>query len=257
MLQVERMQRIQNIINDKNFISVDDLCEEFNVSKATIRRDLNELENEGKIIRTHGGAIGNSNLKEIDETPYSVASKVSLEEKKRIGIAAAKHINPGNSVIFDSGTTVIKAAERLVTTTKQEFIAATHDLIVAMELSKNPNIDLTVVGGTKRKGFYALTGHLTQYMLSKMQVDVAFMGFDALSPQLGCMNFCSEEVTLKKQIIKISKQKIVLCDHTKFSSVAQFVVCGFNDIDLIITGKELDNQIVDQIKSLGVKLELV
>lgn len=256
MLQIERIQKVQDIINVKNFVTVDELCGTLNMSKATIRRDLKELENKGKIIRTHGGASAAA-IKNVVETPYTVTSKLNDEEKTRIGIAAAKHVNQSNSVIFDSGTTVVKAAEQIAATVKHEVIAATHDLVVAMELSKNENINLTVVGGTKRKGFYALTGYFTQYMLGKMQADIAFIGFDALSPQFGCMNFCSEEVTLKKQIIKSSKQRIVLCDHTKFNSVAQFVVCDFSDIDLIITGIELDEIIAEQITAQGTKLELV
>ena len=257
MLQYERFKNIQEITISKKFVTVDELCEMLKMSKATIRRDLKILEKEGKITRTHGGAASDKVEKEIEETPYSITSKININEKTRIGIAAANHIKAGSNVIFDAGTTIIKAAEKLALNIDYEVMATTHDLKVALELSKNESIKLTIAGGTRRKGFYVVTGYFTQYMLDKMHFDMAFLGFDALSPQLGCMTCSVEEVALKKIINKSSSYKIALCDHTKFLSQAQFVVCDLSEINLIITGKELDEKIAKQILEMGIKLELV
>lgn len=206
------------------------------------------------MARTYGGAVsltaGTSN-----EPPFKVKKNFYTEEKMRIAEAACKYIKQGETILLDSGTTVLGMVKHLAS--EKNIMVATNDLIIATELAKNSEIDLTVIGGGLRKHFYTLIGFFTQMMLKEIHVDKLFLGVDAVDLKHGFMNYSVEEVPIKKLMIEAAKEVIVLCDHSKFESIAFLNICPINRVNRIITGKEINPEILNSIKEMDIEIETV
>ena len=255
MKKVNRIALIRSQLHTEGIVSIDELETLLQTSKATVYRDLKELEELGELKCTRGGAVSVSRRTHQE---LSYADKIDLfkEEKVRIAEEALKYIHPRDTIILDSGTTVLELA-RLIAKQQEEYYIATNDILTARVLSENSDISLTVLGGLLRKDHFSLNGYFTESMISQMHADTAFVGADAVDLGIGFMNFSVEEIQPKKLMIKASKRRIFLCDHTKFDSIAFVNICPFSDADLIITGKETRQEIVDELKALGTQVILV
>ena len=139
----------------------------------------------------------------------------------------------------------------------KNLMIATNDLHIALDLSANQDINLIVIGGESRKNHFSLLGYFSERMVSEMHADTTFIGIGAIDVKHGLMDFTTDEVKVKQAMINASRETIVLCDHTKFESVAFIRVCQLSEIDRIITGKELDASICSQLKEAGIDVVLV
>jgi len=254
ILQFERFRIITDCINQNNSATVSHLSLMLKQSKATIRRDLNALAELNQIMLTRGGAVMIPS--QTNTEPLLQERKVlHTEEKNRIARAALQMIDPGEIILLDSGTT-IQALGTLVGDIPN-ITVATNDLYIANALANSKNVDLTVIGGKLRQGYYNLTGYFTQMILNEIRADKAFIGVDGVDAKFGFMNYNMEEIPVKKLMIEQAKAAIVLCDHSKFESVGLIHICKFDKIDKIITGKEIDQEILNSIKQLGIDIVTV
>ena len=253
MLPAERLKMVLDVVNEMKVVTIEDLCYQLAVSKATVRRDLKELEQNNKIIRTHGGALSFGDHGPY-EPPFRVKSKWNIEEKQRIAEVACRYINPGEAIILDSGTTTLELAKKI--TMIENLTVITNDLIIAMELSQYQNINLIVIGGKLKKDFYTLTGIFAEMVLKNIRADKYFIGADAVDRELGLMNYNTEEIPIKKLMIASAKKRYALCDHSKFEGVAVANICSFECIDQIITGTEIDPEILKKFTNTGVEIEI-
>ncbi len=253
MLQEERLQRIEELLKQKKFCSINDLAIDFVISKATVRRDLKILEERHKLRITRGGAtiVGSGTAQ---EPPYGVKKSTNYDEKIRIGKKARDYINNGETVIIDTGTTTLQVAASIGQI--KNITIATNDLMVACQLANNIDIDLTIIGGMVRKNYFTTIGYLAQYALEHINADKAFLGVDAIDLKKGCMITNMDEIAEKKMILKAAKSKIVVCDHSKFEGVAFMDFCSLKEIDMIITGRELDEKIYASFIEAGINLVL-
>jgi DeoR/GlpR family transcriptional regulator of sugar metabolism len=254
MLAAERLQMILDEINRSGVVTIDSLCAQFNVSKPTIRRDLKRLEALNKISRTHGGALSRFKGTAFDP-PFQIRKEWYIEEKGRIAEAAIDYIHNHETIILDSGTTTLELAKRLGS--RKKVIIATNDIAIAMELADKKNIDLILIGGALRKDFYTLIGSFTETMLQNIRVDKVFLGADSIDLDLGFMNYNLEEIPVKRLMLKAAKEKIVLCDHSKFETIAFAKICSFDEIDRLVTGKEINPEIHRRLVECNLKVELV
>lgn len=254
MLPEERLSEIKNTIDSKKACSIIELSEMFGISKATVRRDLKALADKDMIRLTRGGAMSLTSGTTYDP-PYALKKGVNLEEKKRIASRAAELVKDGETLVLDSGSTTAELARTLKGSKKVTI--ATNDLIIAYELASVKDIDLTFIGGSIRKNFFASHGYFAQMALEQINADKIFLGLDALSIDKGCMVTNMEELLIKKLMLASAKQRIAVCDHSKFSNVAFLKLCDLSQIDLIITGRELDESIYGRLKSEGINVELV
>ena len=138
-----------------------------------------------------------------------------------------------------------------------QLYIATNDLKSAMVLTQFPSIDLMVLGGSLRRDHYSLNGYFTETMIGQIHADKVFLGVDAIDPNIGFMNFSAVEVKSKKMMMDASYEKIVLCDHSKFERIAFVNICRFEDIDLIITGKEASPDTLHTFEDRGVTIMTV
>jgi DeoR family fructose operon transcriptional repressor len=254
ILQAERFQMIEDLVNNNNVVTIKELCEKLRISKASVRRDLKILEERMKLIRAHGGAISISQGTSM-EPPFKVKKDYHLDEKERIAEAAVKLIKPGETILLDAGTTTFELAKKLLNF--KNLIVATNDIAIAMELSKNSNLTLIVIGGILKKEYYTLTGIFSEMILKEIRVDKSFIGTDAVDVDFGIMNFNMEEVPVKRLMINAAKEKIVLCDHSKFKNVAFINICHLDKIDKFITGKDIDQNILKKLQDKDIDITVV
>ena len=254
MLQAERLELIREYLVANKYASISELAEAFGTSPATIRRSLKELEEKRVVEIIRGGATlrGYGNT---FEHPYSIKRKRNETEKKRIANYAASLVPANSSIYLDASSTVREMTDFLHK--KQGISVCTNDVLIAGDLSSASNMVVMVTGGVLRQGFYSLSGYFTDQFISSTQVDYAFMGIDAISQINGLMLTNTEEVGIKQKLANHSGELIVLADHEKFDHTAFIKAWDFSAVTMVITGKELSNDVYTTFCDLGLKIKRV
>lgn len=254
MLKEQRHCAILDELNKSGYASIPALSAALHISRSTIRRDILDLEAMGKLRRTRGGAAA-FEQRPADEPSFDARQISEQDEKQRIAMAALSLVKPNETLILSGGTTVHEFARTL--NSVSPLYVATTDLMSAVDLSKFLNVELTIIGGTVRHRHYNVVGYFTESMIRQIHADKAFVGVDAIDFDIGLMNFSSEDITVNRMIMEASKQVIILCDHTKFSAIAFANICAFNEIDILITGKEAAPENVRRLEEMGITVLLV
>jgi DeoR/GlpR family transcriptional regulator of sugar metabolism len=254
MLKEERYQKIVDLVNRKNAVTVDEICERFHISQSTVSRDLQRLNQAGKLLKTHGGAISNSTGLST-EPSFTYRKKQFMEEKQRIAKKAVEYIQPGETIILDSGTTTFWMAEFLGEI--ENLSIWTNDLFLALELLNHENIEVTMLGGKLRRKYFNAMGALTNQLIQNIHIDRFFVGVDAINVDGGLMVYSIEEAELKRSMIEKSKETIVVCDHSKFEKMALMSICSIKNVQKVITGKETDGKAIDLIRKLNINVDVV
>ena len=248
MLHEERIVVLKEYMLQNRFAKINDLKDLMNVSKATVRRCLIQLENDGFLQTTRGGAVIASNGV-LFEQPYYMKRDTNAAEKARIAQKACEMIGDNLSIFLDSGTTIERMCPFL--SRPQNLMVATNDIQIASELKDNTNMTVTVIGGLLRKNFYTLTGMYAELILNEMRFDYAFISSDTICENGGLMITNPEEVQIKRLVAKSASKLIVLADHSKFEKTSFLSVCGLDDIDVVITDNKLDDGLYERYRELG------
>ena len=210
---------------------VADLAASFGVSEMTVRRDLGTLAREGKIERVRGGA-----LNAAGEPPFEETAVERLEEKDRIGAAAARLVQDGQTVMIDIGTTTLQAARHLH---GRPITVVTSSLAVYEELVPDPAIELILPGGLVRRNYRSLVGVLAEDTLRQLQADICFLGTSAVDGGLGVWDSTMIEVPIKRAMIDASDRVALLADAEKFGSAGLVRVCDAVALDAVVTNAPL------------------
>jgi DeoR/GlpR family transcriptional regulator of sugar metabolism len=254
-VKAKRLQGILKYINDNNTVSLSELCKEFKASPATMRRDLQELENNAQIERIRGGAKSLITRQKY-EPPFTQRQNMNLAEKQRIAQYAFSLINDNDAIILDSSTTVCELAKLLAVSDK-DVTVITNDAMIAFIIAPHPEIELIFVGGYIRPGFFTSMGMFAESMWKQLHADKLFLGVDAIHPVDGILNYRTEEISCKRLMLNSSKRSIVLCDHTKFSSTAVLQISPLHRIDEVITGVELEDKYIEPFIDTGLRITRV
>lgn len=230
MFQIERQEQIINYINQAQKANTNELAEKFNVSAVTIRRDIDMLAADGRIIKTHGGAIAVAQSLKA-EIPYSLKAEHNQDAKKRIGITAARYINDGDIIILDSGSTTLEIAKNI---SQKNVTVVTDDIKIAMELSCKENITVIVCGGTLSDPVYTLTGNNATDFFSRLHVNKTFLGCDAVDLDFGISNRTYEEVDIKSAMIQAADEIIMVTDNSKLDKKVFCHLCDISAINKLI-----------------------
>lgn len=233
MFQIERQERILEYINANTKANTNELAEYFSVSKVTIRRDIEALDAQGLIVKTHGGAI--SVAKNLHhEIPYAFKAERNQDSKKRIGVVAARYIEEGDIIILDSGSTTLEIAKNIV---QKNVTVVTDDIKIAMELSDKDNVTVIVSGGTLNDSVYTLTGNNAIEFFSRLHVNKTFLGCDAVDLEFGISNRTYEEVDIKAAMIRAADEVIMVTDSSKLGRKVFCQLCDLSAIDKVIIDK--------------------
>lgn len=251
MFQIEKQKKILDYVNKTKKATVIELSEYLGVSKVTIRRYLNELENKGLIFKTHGGALSMDN--DLNhEIPYESKVDLNSSQKEKIGAAAAKLIEEGDVIILDAGSTTLEIATHLE---NKNVTVITNDIKIAMELASRPNVKLIITGGTVHKHVYTVIGSETEAFINKIHVNKTFLGADAINMEFGITNRTLEEASVKKAMIKAGEQTILVADYSKFNKKAFADVCSLDGIDTLVIDK-LDEDYQEAFNKKGIDVIL-
>jgi DeoR family transcriptional regulator of aga operon len=254
MFPEERRREILAILHHDGRCLVGDLARVLAVSEVTIRQDLDALEQEGLLRRTHGGAILSEKLGL--ERPFQVEESARRDEKQRIARAAIDLVSDGDTLILDVGTTVTEAA-RLLAAEKTRPIVFTNGLNIAAILEANPDVTTVVTGGTLRAKQHSLVNPFGQLILDRIHADLAFIGANGIESEHGVTNVNSAEAEIKALFIKAARRRVVLADSTKVGKVALAKVADVKDIDTLITDHEADPRELDLLREHGLEVVLV
>lgn len=228
---MSRLSDISTMLQERGFQSVNALAEAFAVDTSTIRRDLERLQEQGLVRRTHGGAVPNS-----DEPGHSVKLDVRAGEKRAIGIAMADRIHEGQSILLDGGSTTLEVARALH---HDRLTVVTHDLRIGLEVAKKPNLNLVFVGGELLPNGYAMWGPTSIQQIETMRVNVAVFGAGHVLED-GIYSTSSYEIELKRKMRSIAAEAFFVADSSKFGRDALFKVFGFEDFTAGISDSTLD-----------------
>ncbi|MCG7496430.1 DeoR/GlpR family transcriptional regulator [Vibrio sp. Of7-15] len=253
MKQTKRHQEIIDLVQKHGYVSTDDLVERFNVSPQTIRRDLNELADENKIRRHHGGAtIPSSSV----NTAYNARKVMQLGEKDSIAQALAKHIPDGATLFIDIGTTP-EAVARALAESHKDLRIVTNNINVASILMGKDDFKVILAGGEVRNKDGGIVGEATLDFISQFRLDFGILGISGIDYDGSLLDFDYHEVRVKKAIIENSRSVFLAVDHTKFGRNAMVNLGNISEIHLLITNEEPPVEITAVLNEHDIAYEVI
>ncbi|WP_276352149.1 DeoR/GlpR family DNA-binding transcription regulator [Cohnella caldifontis] len=231
MFQLERQEKLLQYINKKKKANVQELSRMFDVSKVTIRRDLDELAGKGLVVKTHGGVLSTANNLSF-EIPSSSKFEANSAAKKKIGAAAAAAIDDGDIIVLDAGSTTLEIAKHLKS---KDVTILTNDIKIAMETAHKNGVKLVVSGGEiLNESVYTLVGGQAAEFFKKVHVNKTFLGCDAIDLQFGISNRTMQEVEVKRAMIDAADEVIVVTDGSKLNKKVFCFLCEISVIDKLV-----------------------
>ena len=253
--QQQRTHFILTSLQETGSVVVEDLAEQLKVSVVTIRRDLDQLEQQGLLQRTHGGAVS---IEPLFYEPFkkdrSFLDQVERQanEKRRIGRAAAAMILPGETIAITPGTTTAEIIRGLPLNGKITVVTNTAN--IPMELSKRKDVNVFVTGGHLHGEWFSLVGPTAIRSLENMLIHTMFVGADGVDPKWGVSCFSSDEAELNSTMVRLSRRHIAVVDHTKLNVVANYRICEIGILTTLITDTGATDEMIVPYQKLGVKV---
>ncbi len=248
-LPAERHRRIQEILHERRVVRVSSLSELMGVSEVTIRRDLEALERRGLLERTHGGAVPAQRLR--NEPTYLAAASAYPEEKRLIGHFAAALVEPGDTLYLNGGTTTPHVLRHLRTS---EVTVVTNSVAIALEAADR-EIELVLVGGHYRAPSNSLVGPFATDALRRTHATKAFIGVEGVSLSAGLTTPAALEAEIATLMIEQTRGRIVVvADHSKIGTVADFVIAPLVRADTLVVDAGIADDYVRDLTEAGVEV---
>ncbi|MCT9097059.1 HTH-type transcriptional regulator GlpR [Haloarchaeobius sp. HME9146] len=249
MLPAERKRKIVELVSAQDGCSVQELADHFGFSKATVRRDLQQLEDDGMIERSHGGAVPVTTVGR--EQTYGQREVQNLEEKMAIAARAVEEIVEGQVVCFDSGTTTMEVAKQ--TPKDGSVLTVTNSPLLALELGKDEN-EVKLTGGTLRERTRALVGPSAERFMERMNFDLLFLGTNAVDVEAGLTTPNEDEARIKEQMVGCAETVVLCADSTKLGDRSFVQFATLDDVDVFVTDAELTDEQREAFYAAGVRL---
>jgi DeoR/GlpR family transcriptional regulator of sugar metabolism len=248
-LAPRRLDNLRELIRGKGVIRVEEICSRLRVSPATVRRDLDQLEESGTIRRVHGGAV--SVESRLEEPLFDDKASIAAREKNRIAQAALQFVEAGDTIYLDGGSTVLELArllrDRTNLTVVTNFLRAAHELA-----GRGPR--LILIGGELRRLSQTMVGPLTRCILRELHVDKAFMGTIGLTLKEGMTTTDPGEAYTKELVMSQARQVILLADSGKAGKVAFARAGRLENVHVLVTDKGLDKIFAKELIKIGIKV---
>lgn len=248
MLKKERQAYILHQVNLHNKVLSSSLCQDIHVSEDTIRRDLQELAEEGKVIKVHGGALSHS----FSQVHFPSDGVYSQNAKKKIAQKAISLISNGMFVLTSGGTTILEMARSLPPQLKATFISGAIPAI--LEYMHHPNIDVILVGDRISKNSKITVGTEAIAKIRQMKVDLCFLGTNAIDFNHGITDNDWEVVQLKKAMMDSSQKVVCLTISEKVNTFQPIQIASLNKIDILITELSPEDPLLQPYVDAGIKV---
>jgi DeoR family transcriptional regulator of aga operon len=249
---LKRQERIVDFVNQRQRVSIEQICTEFEISEATARRDLEILTSLGKLSRFRGGAL--SMQPGVTELLVEARMHRQIEEKKRIAQTAANLVNDGETIFLGGGTTVLEVARRLIN--KKKLTVITNSMLVMKELAQAPDITLVSLGGVLHQPEMITIGHITDMALTQVRAEKVIVGILAIHPIYGLTNDYLPQTVTDRAILAIGKNVIVVADHTKCGKTSTSLVAPIRSIHTLVTDTGVDPDCIQTLRDQGVEVLL-
>lgn len=255
MLSELRQQEIMNLLESQGSVKTSALCEKFSISRETIRRDLESLEERNLVRRIHGGAM------KVAQAAYDIPSSYSAfdqrmqahgQKKQIVAWEAAKYIEDGRAIALDSGTTALELARALKTKKYCSLTVVTNSFPVASELTDTEGITLVLTGGIYRPEERAFASDLATLIFSKINIDILFLTTCGVSVERGITYQRIDEVVVQNKMMEASEKTIIIADSSKIGSNSVIKMCGIEKVSMIITDSEADPEQIEHLRSAGI-----
>ena len=246
----ERQKQILSLLTKQRSLSVAEIVEQFSVSEATARRDLETLASEGKLQRVHGGAIAVE--KAPPELPILERASEETDEKVRIGRATAGLIADKETVFLGSGTTVLEVAKNL--RDRKNLTVITNSLPVLNTLAGIKEITVISLGGMLRDSELSFIGHITEQALAEVRVDKVVMGTRGISLEHGLTNDYLQETLTDRAILKIGREVIIVADHTKVNRVSTVLLAPLEVMNIFVTDSLTEKKFIQSLKKQNINV---
>lgn len=250
MFGIERRSSLLSLLHDKKSITVQEAAARFDVTEETIRRDLRAMEAQGLLIRTHGGAVLADDINM--EASLEIREGINIKGKDSMGRLAASMVQNGETLFLDASTSALYVARHLKG--KKGLTVITNAERILLELAKCDDITLISTGGFLRKKSLSYVGRAAENAISSYHANKVFFSCKGFSPRLGATDSNEQESSLRKLMIKHSREAIFLCDHTKFDKVGYIATAQLDDINCLITDTQLPAGWENDFNDKGVKV---
>ena len=249
MLKPDRLAAILEQLANAGSVDVAQISATLAVSPATLRRDLDALQKQGLLVRTHGGAVANGVGLEL---PLRHRAARRQPQKQAIGRMAATLVPEGAVVGMTGGTTVTEVARALESSAG--ITVVTNALNIAAELVLRPSLHVVVVGGAARHASYELVGPAAELIVERYHLDISFIGADGLTLEEGCSTYDEMEAHTDHAFIRRARRTIVVADSTKLGKRTFARICGTREISDFVTDADADPGFLDRLRELGVNV---
>jgi DeoR family transcriptional regulator, aga operon transcriptional repressor len=252
----QRAKQILHLLLQNGTASVDELVQALGASAPSVRRDLARLEERNLVHRTHGGArlAGQMQYEPFRfDSSFHVRESRFTEEKRRIGIAAAELIREHDTVGFTAGTTPTQVARCI--RHRNSIHVVTNAVNIAMELSNQPALNVTLTGGTMRwAGAFSLTGPTAIEMLSGVFMDKVFIGACGVDAERGVTTIEPDEAAVFRAMVRQAKQVVVVADSSKIAMVSPALICPSSEIDILVTDNGIHPDALDALRTRDIEV---
>lgn len=248
MLTTHRKQLLLTRLKSEGKLVAKELSAEFGVSEDTIRRDLREMAQEGLLQRVHGGALPASPA----IVDFAGREEIRHEGKVAIGKLAASLIQPGQVVILDGGTTSREIARHLPPDLQVTIV--THSPTIAVELVEHKNAEVILLGGRLFKHSVVSVGAACFEAIGRIKADLFFMGVTGIHPQAGLTTGDYEEAAIKRALSVAAAETHILASAEKWNAASPYLVLGFTEVAGIITERDVEEDVLQSYRELGVNI---
>ncbi|HLO16632.1 MAG TPA: DeoR/GlpR family DNA-binding transcription regulator [Anaerolineales bacterium] len=246
----ERQKQILSLLTRQGRLSVAEIVAQFSISEATARRDLESLASQGKAQRVHGGVI--SMEQAPPELPVLDRKSEQMDEKARIGRAAAGLVADRETVFLGSGTTVLEVARNL--RDRKNLTVITNSLPVLNMLAGLKEITVISLGGMLRDSELSFIGHITEQALIEVHADKVFIGARGVSLEHGLTNDYLPETLTDRAIMKIGREVIIVADYSKINRVATALLAPLECMQTFVTDANTDKKFVEELKKQRIQV---
>ena len=246
----ERHKHILDCLARDGYVRVAEMAKELDVTTVTIRKDLKYLEEKKLLYRTHGSASPvNPQTQEVE---VREKEKIHIDEKRRIAMAAAQLIEPDDSIIIASGSTVQMLGDFIQP--QGHLTVVTSSLKTAVQLNSMVRVDVIQLGGNVRKNSLSVVGVYTSQFFEQITCSKLFLGVDGIDLDYGITNSNIEEALLNIKMIEASQRTIIMADSSKFGRRGFGRICNLDRIDVIITDSGITASVARAIEDAGIEL---